>query len=81
MDKPLPEVRPGEIWEDCDWRSAGRRLKVREVIDPRGDVEPYVVCEIIAAPKTPRTVGRLTTIRRRRFKPNSTGYRKVQDAS
>jgi len=78
----LPDVRPDQIWADNDWRSEGRQVKVLEIVERDG--QPYARVEVIAAargsipvnPKKPR----ITLIAVRRFRPNSTGYRLVQDA-
>jgi hypothetical protein len=72
MAEPIT-VKPRQIWQDCDPRSAGRYLLVEEVgpthavvlqVDRRGEV-----------------VGkeRRTRIRLDRFRPTSNGYRLIKD--
>jgi hypothetical protein len=70
-----PEVKPGQIWADNDKRSKGRRIRVLEVGQYHAIVRD--------ADATPGAwpPGRKTRIRLDRFKPTSTGYRLVQDAS
>lgn len=71
----LPDVRPGQVWADNDPRSAGRTLRVIDVVSQR------VICEVVTnidnAPADKR--GNRTRIALRRFVPTSTGYRLVQD--
>lgn len=58
------EVRVGQVWEDCDWRSAGRLIEVLHVD------QTHAVCT---------TGARRSRIRLDRFRPNSTGYQLVRD--
>lgn len=69
---PAPEtnpfnVKPGQIWEDCDRRHVGRRLKVLKL---QGT---HALCEVVVT--TDRVL-----IRLERFKPNATGHRLVEEA-
>ncbi|MFI2664860.1 DUF6354 family protein [Micromonospora carbonacea] len=83
-----PTVRPGQIWEDNDYRAKGRTLRVDAVDDTHAE------CTVLTDRTTATyrhpggyvhqlgstaTVGRKTRIARRRFRPTSTGYRLVQD--
>src|SRR5258706_10107741 len=63
------DVRPGQIWESCDKRDHGRRVKVKEVVRD-GDT-------LYAVVQSPTGYGRKSRIRLDRFRPNSTGYRLV----
>jgi len=56
------EVKVGQIWEDCDKRMGGRKIRV-ERIEGR-----YAICMRLGWNST-------TKIRLDRFKPNSTGFR------
>ena len=57
-------VRVGQIWRDNDKRSRGRRLQVL-LVD-----EEAALCAVVL----PSGLGRRTTIKLSRFRPNSTGY-------
>lgn len=61
-------IEPGQVWEDCDWRSAGRKVRVLAVDATHATVQ------------SPTGRGRKTRIRLDRFRPTSTGYRLVSDA-
>lgn len=68
------EPKVGQIWESNDWRAraSGRAAETRFRID---EVLPHgVVVRNISGLPRPRTI--LT----RRLRPNSTGYRLVQEA-
>ena len=66
-------VRVGQVWEDNDYRSRGRKLMVMRVeVDPAGR-EPYA--------EVTDTAGRRRYIKLRRFRPNSTGYMLVADST
>ncbi|MGX1129938.1 hypothetical protein RKD49_002128 [Streptomyces glaucescens] len=71
MTIPTPAV--GQIWQDNDPRSDGRRLRIVEIDGT------HAVCE--EAPRPGRNgqakPGRRTRIRLDRFRPTSTGYRYV----
>lgn len=58
------KIEAGQIWESCDPRDNGRRLRVK-LVDSR-----YAYC---VGPN-----GRETRILLTRFKPNATGYRLVE---
>jgi hypothetical protein len=62
----VAEVEVGQVWEDCDRRACGRRLRVEAVFE---DLE-QVGCRV-------ERTGKLTTISISRMKPGSTGYRLV----
>lgn len=79
--KELPDVRPGQVWADNDWRSKGREITVLKVTDRGGG--PYALVEVTkeADSSVMRPAKkRQTLIAVRRFVPNSTGYRLIQDA-
>lgn len=64
----------GEVFEDKDWRSDGRRVRVISTDSPTGTANPYYVVEVIAYDRQPSVVGhrskvRLSTLHKR--------YRKV----
>lgn len=63
-------VKVGDIWEDCDKRIAKRKLTVTlvDLDKARARVE--------AAP-----TGRLSYIALNRFKPTSTGYRRIKEGT
>lgn len=63
--RPIPSVRPGQVWADNDSRSRGRTVRVVSVDDD--------------GKATVRSGGKLTRIRLDRFRPTSTGYRLVED--
>lgn len=60
-------VRAGQIWEDCDKRMHGRRIRVRFVEDGKAVVEPI-------------GGGRRTVLAVRRMHKHSTGFRLLQEA-
>lgn len=60
------EVKVGQIWEDCDKRMAGRRLKVVRIEDG------YAICSVNLSST------RVTSIRLDRMRPTATGFRLVQ---
>ena len=59
------QVEVGQVWEDNDPRSAGRRLRVLAV-----DATHAIV-------QSPTGLGRKTRIRLDRFRATSTGYRRI----
>lgn len=73
------DVRPGQIWADNDWRSAGRTLRVIRVDDT------HATCVVVTNDRRTQALvhagqrafdrrGKETRILLRRFRPNSTGY-------
>lgn len=82
----IPDVRPGQIWADNDWRSAGRTLRVIEIVGDKA------LCEVVTnsddvqqkvdqkSPWVTDRRGKKTGISLSRFRPTSTGYRLAQDA-
>src|SRR6478609_1153081 len=76
----VPDVRPGQVWADNDWRSEGRTVMVLEV-DERDGKDPHAIVEVLTPAKggLPIKKPRKTRIAVRRFVPNSTGYRLIQD--
>ena len=75
-----PEVRPGQIWADNDVRSRGRQIKVLAVVDGKATCTVVRAADPVASNAGRPPAGRVTRISQRRFRPNSTGYRLVQDA-
>jgi hypothetical protein len=61
------EPKVGQVWEDCDKRHEGRQLKI-------------VYIGVIWVSAKDLKTGRRSTILRRRLRPNSTGYRIVEEA-
>lgn len=73
----LPDVRPGQIWADNDYRMKGRKVQILELIEIAGEPAARVIVTANAkgAVKPLRTdQPRTTIIRVRRFKPNATGF-------
>ncbi|MBD0743522.1 hypothetical protein [Streptomyces sp. CBMA152] len=74
-ETPTPAV--GQVWQDNDPRSLGRRVRIVEVDATHALVElavPRGTGHLHAKP------GRRTRIRLNRFRPTSTGYRYVGEA-
>ena len=75
----MPEVKRGQVWKDCDWRSNGRSFRILRV------EEQYAIVTVLTARKSApeserqRAVGAERRIRLSRFRPNSTGYRLVSE--
>lgn len=63
-------VKVGDIWEDCDARMTKRHLLVKEIAGDKATV-------VEVSKVTRREVGRKVKIRLDRFKPTSTGYRRI----
>lgn len=87
MSSAVPNVQVGQVWEDCDPRAKGRlvlvlRLPAMDVPNPG---EGKVMVEVLRSrdkaggPEDARTRGRRRSIKLRRFRPISTGYRLVED--
>lgn len=74
-ESPAPAV--GQVWQDNDPRSYGRRLRIVEIDGT------HAVCVLVTArqPVSSAKPGRRTRIRLDRFRPTSTGYRYVGEAS
>lgn len=85
----LPDVRPDQVWADNDKRSAGRTVRVLAVTDkgggPRAEVEILTNTDDnqrlidVGSPHVRDMRGKHAHIAVRRFRPNSTGYRLLQD--
>ncbi|MDH6610259.1 hypothetical protein M2164_005894 [Streptomyces sp. SAI-208] len=75
-DTPVPAV--GQIWQDNDKRSYGRKVRIVELGDTHALVELHVPR---GAGDQHARPGRRTRIRLDRFRPTSTGYRYVNDTS
>lgn len=77
------EVKPGQVWADNDWRSAGRTLEVEEVWQAKYSKHRYATCKVLTARDgaNASSVGKRVRIRLDRFKPTSTGYRLVTEPS
>lgn len=72
---PTPAV--GQIWQDNDPRSYGRRLRIVEITDTHALVELHAPR---GAGHQQAKPGRRTRIRLDRFRPTSTGYRHISNA-
>jgi hypothetical protein len=70
-DTQTPAI--GQIWQDNDPRSYGRRLRIVEIDDTHAVVELHQPRLPVSSAKP----GRRTRIRLDRFRPTSTGYRYV----
>lgn len=70
-DTPQPAV--GQIWQDNDPRSYGRKLRIVEI----GDTHALVELHQPRLPVSSAKPGRRTRIRLDRFRPTSTGYRYI----
>lgn len=70
-ETPTPAI--GQIWQDNDKRSYGRRVRIVEIDDT------HATCEEPPRPNARGHAkpGRRTRIRLDRFRPTSTGYRYV----
>lgn len=82
--REVPDVRPGQVWADNDWRCEGRTLRVVEILRPELGLLSPVLCVTVTdstkyPPERPR-VGKETKVRLDRFRPTSTGYCLLQDA-
>lgn len=70
--KTKPDVRAGQVWEDCDLRKIHRRrLFVNKVNETHASCTVHIFGD-------DRTVG-LTRIRLDRFRPTASGYRLAKD--
>lgn len=73
------EVKVGQVWEDTDKRSKGRRIKVFEVKDG------YAFCQGVSGRDPSVNNGfvakaaKKVRIRLDRFRPGSTGYKLSED--
>ena len=75
-----PEVRPGQVWADNDWRSDGRTIRVDRIEKGEdGNGDAAVVTTLTPARGVGR-VGHQTRIAVRRFRATNTGYRLLQEA-
>lgn len=75
----------GQIWADNDKRCAGRTLRIDCIRDDARRGETVADCTILTDSDDCSTlagvksqVGRTTTIAVRRFRPTSTGYRRIE---
>ena len=78
--KPSPTAQPvhvGQIWQDNDKRSVGRKVRIVEVGDTHADAELVTARDGGHREAKP---GRRSRIRLDRFRPTATGYRLVRDA-
>lgn len=71
-------VKVGQVWRDNDKRATDRTFRIRKLL-PGGSTpdRPGFAVVVMLTPKQVR--GREREIRLDRFRPNSTGYRLVQD--
>lgn len=70
-DTPTPAA--GQIWQDNDPRSHGRKLRIIKIDETHAVVELHQPRLPVSSAKP----GRRTRIRLDRFRPTSTGYRYV----
>lgn len=70
------EVRPGQVWADNDKRAKGRTVTVKYL---ETHTDPFSHRKITRA-NVLDSRGRVSRIRVDRFRPNSTGYRLIEDA-
>ncbi|NYV73125.1 DUF6354 family protein [Streptomyces sp. UH6] len=75
MTTPAPAV--GQLWQDNDPRSYGRKVRIVEIDDTHATVELHQPRQPVSSAKP----GRRTRIRLDRFRPTSTGYRYVGEAT
>ncbi len=84
----LPDVRPGQVWADNDWRQAGRTLRVVDLVhDSLRGGELTAVLEVLTDRSPTRNypaglsqVGKRVRVRVRRMRPTSTGFRLLTEA-
>ena len=84
-------VRPGQVWADNDVRSKGRTIRVVDVgpvtaiceIRTNSDAQQEYVDGVrsMVGYRPVDMRGKRTQIALRRFKPTSTGYRLLEEAS
>lgn len=74
MTEQTPTPAVGQIWQDNDKRSYGRRVRIVEIDGTHAVVELVTGRGVGHADAKP---GRQTRIRLDRFRPISTGYRYV----
>ncbi len=72
-----PDVRVGQVWQDCDRRGYGRKLRVETIDGTHATcVEVHITPQGAVVLSTPV---RRTRIKISRFRPTSTGYRLIRD--
>ncbi|WP_442803620.1 hypothetical protein OG411_29815 [Streptomyces pseudogriseolus] len=74
-ETPTPAV--GQIWQDNDPRTYGRKVRIVEIGETHALVELH---QPRGAGHNAAKPGRRTRIRLDRFRPTSTGYRYLGDA-
>lgn len=74
MKAEVLPVKVGQIWEDCDYRAAGRQIRVIEINGDKATVETTQRARNSFGP-----TGRKTIISIKRMKPTKSGYRLVAD--
>lgn len=74
-----PTVKIGQVWESCDKRDSGRKIRVASFVTKKG--QQYAICDQgwMHPQGAFQANGRHVTIRVDRFRPTSTGYRLVRD--
>ena len=94
MAVETPEVKPGQVWADNDWRAKGRTLRVDEVKKAVNSDHLYALCTVLTNSDSTQadldspagriwakdTRGKKVQIRVDRMRPTSTGYRLLEDA-
>lgn len=74
----MTEVKVGQVWQDCDKRMSGRCIRVMAIKDGKALCSRAVQSSWGEWFRLP---GRQVRISLSRFKPTSTGYRLLEDAS
>lgn len=71
----MTDVRPGQVWADCDSRNRGRTLLVL-LVDEAGE---HATCEVLTDAPYRNSAGKRRVIRVSRMRPSSTGYRLLRE--
>lgn len=72
------QVAVGQVWEDDDPRSAGRRIEITEVDGDRARGKVLSVARNVSEEQ----IGRSTRwVAVRRFRPGNRGYRLIKDVA
>lgn len=72
-------VKRGQVWADNDRRSRGRTVRILRVDDTHAVVTVLAARRDAPEAERLRAVGAERRIRLNRFRPNSTGYRLMED--
>ena len=69
-------IAVGQIWADADWRSQGRTVRIVGIGSKHVYVETVTLTGGVPAPKR-----KPTRILQKRLRPNSTGYRLINEST